>query len=283
MGITHEWNGTVLTITSDSGTSSADLKGEKGDTGIRGAQGEKGKTGEFDAELLDGTLTEAKAYTDTEVATVSAEAAAAMEKAVTAETIAKANRGAYVFDAEEQLNEWLADETNRESLQDGDSFYLRAYGYPCYFWNGTGIQAIRTQADVSLPHYVTYSEVDVIVESGTSDNGWYYEKYESGKAICSKHYTLQNIGFTTVCGGLYRADTDYFGSWGLPIDFTELPVESLTIHKAQSNITQDNVLILAGYGMGYLGASSAFTILSPVAIDNVPEIIVDSYIVGKWK
>lgn len=30
--ITHSWNGTVLTITSKSGTSSADLKGEKGDT-----------------------------------------------------------------------------------------------------------------------------------------------------------------------------------------------------------------------------------------------------------
>lgn len=31
-GITHSWNGTVLTITSDSGTSSVDLKGDKGDT-----------------------------------------------------------------------------------------------------------------------------------------------------------------------------------------------------------------------------------------------------------
>lgn len=36
MGISHSWNGTVLTITSDSGTSSADLKGEMG---IRGPQG----------------------------------------------------------------------------------------------------------------------------------------------------------------------------------------------------------------------------------------------------
>lgn len=36
---THSWNGTVLTITSDSGTSSCDLKGEKGDDGVRGAQG----------------------------------------------------------------------------------------------------------------------------------------------------------------------------------------------------------------------------------------------------
>jgi hypothetical protein len=42
--ITHKWNGTVLTITSDSGTSSADLRGEKGDTGIRGPQGATGFT-----------------------------------------------------------------------------------------------------------------------------------------------------------------------------------------------------------------------------------------------
>ena len=40
--ITHSWNGTILTITSDSGTSSCDLKGGKGDTGPRGAQGPAG-------------------------------------------------------------------------------------------------------------------------------------------------------------------------------------------------------------------------------------------------
>ena len=40
--ITHEWTGTILTITSDSGTSSCDLKGGKGDTGPRGAQGPAG-------------------------------------------------------------------------------------------------------------------------------------------------------------------------------------------------------------------------------------------------
>lgn len=41
-GITHEWSGSVLTVTSDSGTSSADLKGPKGDTGPRGPQGPAG-------------------------------------------------------------------------------------------------------------------------------------------------------------------------------------------------------------------------------------------------
>lgn len=37
--IKHSWNGTILTITSDSGTSSMDLKGGPGDTGPRGPQG----------------------------------------------------------------------------------------------------------------------------------------------------------------------------------------------------------------------------------------------------
>lgn len=40
--IRHKWNGTVLTITSDAGTSSADLRGERGAEGIRGPQGRCG-------------------------------------------------------------------------------------------------------------------------------------------------------------------------------------------------------------------------------------------------
>ncbi len=45
ISVTHSWNGSILTITSASGTSSADLKGEKGETGARGLRGEKGETG----------------------------------------------------------------------------------------------------------------------------------------------------------------------------------------------------------------------------------------------
>lgn len=49
--ITHEWQGTTLVITSDSGTSACDLKGSQGDMGIRGPQGAAGKNGQ------DGTVT----------------------------------------------------------------------------------------------------------------------------------------------------------------------------------------------------------------------------------
>lgn len=41
--IKHEWLGTTLIITSDSGTSGCDLKGDRGDIGIRGPQGPQGE------------------------------------------------------------------------------------------------------------------------------------------------------------------------------------------------------------------------------------------------
>ena len=46
MSISHSWNGTVLSVASRSGVSSADLKGEKGDKGDRGATGPQGPKGD---------------------------------------------------------------------------------------------------------------------------------------------------------------------------------------------------------------------------------------------
>ena len=46
ISVTHSWNGTVLTITSASGTSSADLKGDTGPQGIQGPKGEQGVKGD---------------------------------------------------------------------------------------------------------------------------------------------------------------------------------------------------------------------------------------------
>lgn len=67
--ITHSWNGTVLTITSDAGTSSADLQGAAGDIGPRGPQGPAGVVvgGNGDIDLT-GYATEA--YVDAAVASV---------------------------------------------------------------------------------------------------------------------------------------------------------------------------------------------------------------------
>ncbi len=43
--VTHEWDGTILRVTSASGTSEADLKGERGERGEKGEKGERGLQG----------------------------------------------------------------------------------------------------------------------------------------------------------------------------------------------------------------------------------------------
>lgn len=45
VSVSHKWNGTVLEVTSASGTSSADLRGEQGIQGVQGIQGERGLPG----------------------------------------------------------------------------------------------------------------------------------------------------------------------------------------------------------------------------------------------
>lgn len=52
MAIYHSWDGTVLTITTDSGTSSADLQGEMGVRGPQGIPGPKGADGNVHFEEL---------------------------------------------------------------------------------------------------------------------------------------------------------------------------------------------------------------------------------------
>lgn len=65
--IFHEWNGTVLTITSDSGTSSADLKGV-GEMGPRGPQGPAGiSVGDGGNVDLSNYYTKNETYSKTEV------------------------------------------------------------------------------------------------------------------------------------------------------------------------------------------------------------------------
>ena len=68
--IKHKWNGTVLTIISDSGTSSCDLKGAKGDDGCRGPQGRTGITLTSSGEIdTSGLATEQ--YVDEKIAGIS--------------------------------------------------------------------------------------------------------------------------------------------------------------------------------------------------------------------
>ena len=54
VSVTHNWNGTILEVTSASGTTSADLKGETGAQGAQGLKGDKGDTGAQGAQGIQG-------------------------------------------------------------------------------------------------------------------------------------------------------------------------------------------------------------------------------------
>lgn len=57
VSVTHSWDGTVLTVTSASGTSSADLKGEPGEQGLPGEPGKDYVLTEEDkAEIVKAVL-----------------------------------------------------------------------------------------------------------------------------------------------------------------------------------------------------------------------------------
>lgn len=215
MGITHEWNGTILTITSDSGSSSADLKGEKGDTGVRGPQGEKGSVGEFDSATLEEMLAENKNYAET-----------AVSIAYEAETIAKGKASGYVFDTVVALDEWLANPNNTALLKQGDNLYIKALDVPDYWWDGTTKQELETQK-VDLTNYVTQANFDnlqtelyeleqevltktnddYIIEQGVSD-GWTYRKWNSGIAECWGVIEVTPVDDDTA-GSLYYSESIY--------------------------------------------------------------------------
>lgn len=87
--ITHEWNGSVLTITSDSGTSSANLLGPVGDTGCRGPQGPAGviydDAGNLILDMADYATTE---YVDKKMENIDVNLDGYLTEEETAETYA---------------------------------------------------------------------------------------------------------------------------------------------------------------------------------------------------
>lgn len=156
---THSWNGTVLTIESASGTSSADLKGEKGDNGD-------------DYVLTDADKTEiAQATKDLFDETL-----------VNLTAIANGQCKSYVFDDEDDLDAALEEYNSGsmsednilygKTLKTGDVFYLRAEGVADYWWDGdTNSKQILEVAEVPLENYALKGEIPTnLSQLGTDDS-----------------------------------------------------------------------------------------------------------------
>lgn len=156
---THNWNGTVLTITSASGTSSADLKGEKGIDGYTPEINVDYWTEQDKEEIITDVMSEVQPQIDN-----------IEEVASKAETIAKGRTTGYVFDTLEDLDVWLQDEANISKLVLGDNLYIRAIGVPDYWWDGSEKQQLETQK-VDLTEYINDVQINgqSIVANGVAN------------------------------------------------------------------------------------------------------------------
>ena len=138
VSVTHQWNGTVLEVTSASGTSSADLKGEQGVPGKDGRDGINGK----DYVLTTNDRNEIAGIVETDI---SPTLTSIQETANQAETIARGRATGYVFDTLEDLETALTNEEFVAGLVVGDNLYIRAINVPDYWWDGTQKQRLEAE------------------------------------------------------------------------------------------------------------------------------------------
>ena len=66
---------------------------------------------------------------------------------------------AKVFDTKAELDEWITEENNAESLKVGQNIFIVETGSPDYWWDGTGLQAI----EADKVEFMTYDETMAIL------------------------------------------------------------------------------------------------------------------------
>lgn len=204
MPITHEWNGTILTITSDSGTSSADLKGEKGDDGVRGAQGIPGSMA-TDALSLGGIAAAEYALKSD----ISKDAETLAGKAAT-EYVLQADLDAYptedevaaaIKEAEVDLTGYATEEYVNAKMPDVEQYATKEYVHS----NVPSLDGYATEAYVNaaIPTYDGYASKDYVDDKIA---GMGLAKNQLDNSYFPSAYVINQRGLTTYTGSGYTVD-----------------------------------------------------------------------------
>ena len=109
-----------------------------------------------------------------------------LSEMVRIESIARGKASAKVFDTAEEMNDWLSDPDNVETLKIGDNLYIRDTNAPDYWWDGEQPQILEAQA-INLSDYYTKQEVDarlpIVIEQSDYD-----EAVDLGQVIAGRIY-----------------------------------------------------------------------------------------------
>lgn len=194
--ITHSWNGTVLTITSDSGTSSADLQGSKGDTGPRGAQGPAGVIVNPDG-TIDTSQYATEAYVDAKIAEVEAGSVDLSNYYTKTQTTALLDNYATKTYVQEQIS-GSVDLTNYYTKAQVDAKIPDITGLASEQWVENKGYLTEHQSLKTINGESIVGTGNITISGGSADLSNYYTKTEiDNKGYLTEHQSLANYALKT--------------------------------------------------------------------------------------
>ena len=210
--ITHSWNGTVLTITSDSGTSSADLQGGKGDTGPRGPQGPAGIIVNPDG-TIDTSAYATETYVDTKIAEVEAGSVDLSNYYTKTQTTALLDNYATKTYVQEQISNSV-DLTNYYTKAQVDAKIPDTTGLASQTWVENKGYLTEHQSLKTINGESIVGTGNITISGGSADLSNYYTKTEiDNKGYLTEHQSLANYALkseipTVPTNGSYFTNDD---------------------------------------------------------------------------
>ena len=268
--IQHQWNGSVLTITSDSGTSSCDLKGPKGDDGARGAQGAPGSSVAEDSQKLGGVAAAQYALKNN-VPAHNLLDNSDFTNPVNQRGITSQVGGGY------GLDRWRADGAGTITVgSTGVSLTNLSFRQPVQLKAGTYTLAFKVSNGTLLYYNFTYDGTSTITKIGGANEmiGAYINLYNQSNGVVVCQFVLgPEYTYTLVWAALYE---DAYDASTLPAYVPKGYAAELAECQRyfQTRDTSNYQVIILGdelyFAIEHLGMRIApsITIINPIANEN---------------
>ena len=177
----------------------------------------------------------------------------------------------------------------RDSISEFQTAPYTATLYPVFDWSETDFNfnvPVKIKGDLVVSGNITSngggsgSGGDYIVEQGTASMGsngtWYWEKWNSGKAVCYGCRNFGNMAVSTAWG------SGYFGAY-LSQDFPEdLFSETPTFLDITIRNTDSGYAWIARSGKPTEAATGDFTVVR-FSSGNISQVYIAFHAIGKWK
>lgn len=230
----HQWDGSVLTITSASGTSSADLRGPQGPEGKQGPQGQAGKDAPQDAVRYG-----VQALDEAQQETARGNIGAASEEALSHVKGDLASETARAKEAEDnRMKKFYTGNMGAVSVADSDDGAVRnlVIGGRCEQTTTNGYNLLPNHAVDSVINGVTFkvNPDGSITANGTATN--FADQYLYGQNADNGEYITLEKGDYAIHASLSPKDFDTYIVFFRTVEFSAITALSATTRLRESDL-----------------------------------------------